>query len=138
MVLNVNNDDQNTLKSKQLGARHSLWQAHVAAFKGFSVALSQERNLKIHLVVASVVCVLALLLQLALWEWSVLLLLIGIVISTELLNTAIETVVDLVVGDEWVLLAGQAKDIAAAAVVVTVVIAVIVGSLIFGSHIVNR
>lgn len=134
MDLNGKNNFKTTQRHK---VSQTLWQSHIAAFKGFWVALQQERNLKIHVAIAGIVLLFAWIIQVALWEWVVLLLLIGLVISAELMNTAIEHVVDLVVGDEWVALAGRTKDIAAAAVVVLVIISVIIGSLIFGRHLVH-
>ena len=64
------------------------------------------------------------------YEWAILVLTIGLVISCELVNTAIEAVVDLVT-EEYHPLAKVAKDTAAAAVLIFAFVAVIVGLIIF-------
>jgi diacylglycerol kinase len=64
-------------------------------------------------------------------EWCALILAAGLVWVAELLNTALETVVDLASPDRHPL-AGKAKDIGAAAVLVAAMIAVLLGVLILG------
>lgn len=67
---------------------------------------------------------------LALWEWLTLILTMGCVFMAEMINTAIELVVDLV-EPHFHPLAGIAKDVAAGAVLITVLQAIIVGVLLF-------
>ena len=69
-------------------------------------------------------------------EWAILALTIGLVISCELINTAIEAVVDLVTED-YHPLAKVAKDTSAAAVFIFAIVAVIVGIIIFLPKIIN-
>ncbi|MBI4035272.1 MAG: diacylglycerol kinase family protein [Candidatus Chisholmbacteria bacterium] len=98
---------------------------------GIRTALRQEPNLKIHLVMAGMVILLALIFRLTRLEWMVLILTIFWVITVELVNTALESVVDLV-SPEVKPRAKIAKDVSAAAVLMAAVVAVIVGALIFG------
>ena len=63
-------------------------------------------------------------------EWSIVLILFGLVISLELINTAIENAVDLVT-EEYNEKAKNAKDIAAGAVLFSAIIAAIIGFIIF-------
>ena len=70
------------------------------------------------------------------YEWAIVMLTIGLVISCELINTAIEATVDLVT-EEYHPLAKVAKDTSAAAVFVFAIVAVIVGLIIFLPKIVN-
>ena len=100
------------------------------AFAGIVHAVTQQRNVRIHFLTAAVVVVLAGLLKVSLVEWAVLVLTVGFVVVTEMVNTAIEAVVDLVSPD-FHELAKVAKDVAAGAVLVAAVAAVIIGSLIF-------
>ena len=79
---------------------------------------------------ALVVCILGVLFQINKYEWSILVLTIGLVISCELINTAIEAVVDLIT-EEYHPLAKVAKDTSAAAVFIFAIVAVIVGLIIF-------
>lgn len=104
------------------------------AFSGLISAIRTERNLKIHFMAAVVVIVLAFVFHLSYMEKLILLVVIGVVISLELVNTAIEHVVDLVT-DEKHPLAKLAKDVAAAAVLFFSIISVIIAIAIFVHHI---
>lgn len=104
------------------------------AFKGLVVAVREQQNLKIHLAITLVVIALAYWLEVTMLEWCVLLILIGLVLAVELLNTAIENLVDLVTTEHHPL-AGKVKDIAAAAVFVLAGISVIVGFIIFAPYV---
>lgn len=110
------------------------WQRLIRSFgyakKGIIQAVKQEKNLQIHFLVACFVIPLAFILNFSIIKWCILLLTIGMVICLELINTAIETTINLIT-DEFHPLAGKAKDIAAAAVLFSSVIAVIIGLLLF-------
>lgn len=101
------------------------------AFAGIARAVGSQRNMKIHLLAAVVVFAMALWLQVALVEWAVLVMTVATVLVAEMLNTAIEAVVDLA-SPEFHDLAKAAKDIAAGAVLIAAICAVIVGGMIFG------
>lgn len=90
----------------------------------------REQNLRFHLFAMVVVIVAAILTKLSVIEWIVVIILFALVIGTELINTAIERVVDLA-SPEIHPLAKQAKDIAAGAVLVFACASVIIGLLIF-------
>jgi len=100
------------------------------AWNGFKTAFSEERNLRIHTVVASIALLMGFYFQITSLEWISLMLTIGLVISLELVNSAIENLTDLVTKEQHPL-AGKVKDISAAAVLFASVISVIVGLLIF-------
>jgi len=104
------------------------------ALQGIGYAARLERNLKIHLTITLLVVILGFLFSLSKIEWLFVLVAIAGVITLELVNTAIERVVDLVTKDEHPL-AKQAKDTAAGAVLVFAIIAVIIGVMIFGPKI---
>ena len=89
--------------------------------------------MRIH--VASVVAVHAagLLFGLSGMEWSAIIIVQGMVLAAELLNTAVEHVVDLVSPQKHPL-AKAAKDTAAAAVLLAAATAVAVGLIVFGPH----
>lgn len=86
--------------------------------------------MKIHFVSAVVVIIAGFFTGLSISEWLVIILLIALVISTEMVNTAIETVVNLV-SPEFHPLAKKAKDVAAGAVLVFAIASAIIGLLIF-------
>ncbi|HEY0383463.1 MAG TPA: diacylglycerol kinase family protein [Candidatus Elarobacter sp.] len=96
---------------------HDLAAAFRYAFAGLGTAWRSERNVRIHAVVAAVVVVAGAVLRLPAAAWAILFLTIALVVATELLNSAIESVVDLVSPEDRPL-AKRAKDIAAAAVLV--------------------
>lgn len=85
------------------------------AISGFVFAFLQERNLHIQMFAAVVVIVFSLIIHVSLVELMIVFILIGGVISLELVNTAIERLVDLVTQEEHPM-AKAAKDTAAAAV----------------------
>lgn len=99
-------------------------------------AWKTEENLKIHFFIMLMVIVAGVTLKINTTEWSVVLILCGLVISLELINTAIENAVDLVT-KEYNEKAKNAKDIAAGAVLFSAIIAAIIGFIIFLPKIIN-
>jgi len=100
------------------------------AISGIRAVFGSEVNMKIHLAVVMLVVICGFVFQISITEWIVCLLCFGLVLGAEMTNTAIETVVDLVSPEQHPL-AGQAKDIAAGAVLICAVASVFVGLLIF-------
>lgn len=104
------------------------------AIEGILWAVKSERHLRYHFVTALAVLLLALFFRVTALEFFLLVLAALLVIFAELINTAIETVVDLVT-DEYHELAKRAKDIAAGAVLVTSIGAAILGYLVLSGYI---
>ena len=100
------------------------------AFKGIGSSIKSERNMKIHFIMMILVVLAGIILNISMWEWITCFILFGLVISLEMVNTAIEIVVDLV-SPTFNDRAGRAKDIAAGAVLVNAIVAFIIGLLIF-------
>ncbi|CAM4133540.1 diacylglycerol kinase [Bacillus manliponensis] len=100
------------------------------ALAGILFAVLYERNVKIHFVAALFVISAGFYFHITTVEWLILLLTIGIVISLEMVNTAIEKTVDLSTS-EFHPLAKVAKDVAAGVVLFFSCIAVIIGAIIF-------
>jgi undecaprenol kinase len=100
------------------------------ALSGIVTALRTERNMRIHLFSAMIVLFVSVYFSITKTEWLFILLAIGGMFVLEIMNTAIERVVDLVT-EECHPLAKQAKDLAAGAVLVYTIIAVIIGVIIF-------
>ena len=98
--------------------------------KGLRYAYKNEQNLAFDVGMALIVVIFGFLFKVTKYEWAILVLTIGLVISCELINTAIEAVVDLVT-EEYHPLAKVAKDTSAAAVLVFAIVAIIVGLIIF-------
>ena len=104
------------------------------AIEGILWAVKSERHVRYHFVAALAVVFLALFFKISALEFFLLVLAAVLVIFAELMNTAIEAVVDLVT-DDYHELAKRAKDVAAGAVLVTSVGAVILGYLVLSGHI---
>ncbi len=105
------------------------------AFQGLADLFRSQANARIHLAAVAVVVAAGLYFKVELMEWVALTLCMCGVIAMEALNTAIEYLTDLVSPGRHPL-AGKAKDVAAAAVLVMAFGAVIVAALIFGPRVI--
>jgi len=100
------------------------------AFKGIKYAAKTQLNFRIHLVAMLTAIFMSSALHISINEWYWIMLCITLVLVVELLNTAIETLTDLV-SPEYNVKAGHVKDVAAGAVVLTALFALITGITIF-------
>lgn len=105
------------------------------AFKGLWVAVSEQLNMKVHILAAVIVIAAGFYFKVTLTEWCILTLCIGAVIAFEMINTALEYLVDLVSPQQHPL-AGKAKDVGAGAVLVVAITAAVIALFIFGNYIV--
>lgn len=90
----------------------------------------KERNMRFHVFSACIVVITGFLTHISAIEWMILLLIMALVIAMEMVNTAIESVVDLVSPDKHPL-AKLAKDVAAGAVLVCAIASIFIGLIIF-------
>ncbi|MBY0757871.1 MULTISPECIES: diacylglycerol kinase family protein [Sellimonas] len=104
------------------------------AFSGIYTGIRKERNMKIHCVAACLVTAAGLIVGLTITEWCICIILFGAVMALELVNTAVEAVVDLVT-EEKKPLAKIAKDTAAGAVLIMAIAAAAAGLFIFVPHV---
>lgn len=100
------------------------------AIIGYKNAFHSEPNMKFHTVIGFLVIIGGFFFKLSKLEWIFLVFTIGLVIGAELLNTAIEHLVDLAT-QEYKRKAGLAKDTSAAYVMVLSIMAAIIGMIIF-------
>ena len=107
------------------------------ARKGFRLVVKSERNLRVHLIVGSIVITLAILLQFDLIKFTILLFAISSVMVAEMFNTAIEFTLDSYYHNKYNKMVGMAKDISAGAVMLATVISIAVGCLVFGQAIIE-
>ena len=98
------------------------------AAAGVTYAFNTQRNFRIHCVMGTVAISLGALLHLTGVEMAVICITSGLVLTLELLNTAIESVVDLTVQQNYHELAKIAKDCAAGAVLISALASVLVAS----------
>lgn len=100
------------------------------ATEGIITSFRTEKNMKIHILIMILVIVAGIILKISKLEWIICIILFSIVIAGELFNTAIETVVDMVMPDKNEK-AKIAKDVSAGAVLVLAIGATIIGLMIF-------
>jgi diacylglycerol kinase len=100
------------------------------AFQGIADAARTQPHMQFHLATGATALLACFLLSAATWEWMMVILCITIVLALEILNTAVEYLVDLV-SPEWHPLAKKAKDAAAGAVLVSAVGVALVGLCLF-------
>lgn len=100
------------------------------AWKGIKSVLRKEHNSWIHSGMGILVILFGIILKLSVNEWIAIIICIGMVFTAEALNTAIERLVNLV-SPQQNKQAGDVKDIAAGAVLITCIAAAIVGLIIF-------
>ncbi len=124
-------------ESETLLRRELAWQVApnlLVSFKyawaGIRYAFITQRNFRIHTVISVLAISLGIFLRLSAVELSVLALTCALVMVLELLNTALESVVDLTVGQSFHELAQIAKDCAAGAVMIAAIAAILVASFI--------
>ena len=100
------------------------------AIQGIFSSFISERNMKIHILITILVIIFGIILKISLLEWIICIFCFAMVIAGEMFNTAIETVVDMVMptkNDQ----AKIAKDISAGAVLVLAIGSSIIGLIIF-------
>jgi diacylglycerol kinase (ATP) len=102
----------------------------VYAFKGIRYAMASQHNLWIHIVCACIAIMLGFVFNINTTQWIAIVLSIGLVMAAEVFNSAIESLVDMV-SPVYNKKAGIVKDMAAAAVLITAIMAAIVGIIIF-------
>lgn len=75
-----------------------LYKSFGYAFEGIGTCIKKERNMKIHCAAAILVVIAGVILKISSLEWCICLTLFGLIMALELVNTAVEAVVDLVTG----------------------------------------
>ncbi len=110
--------------------KEPLYKSFFHAFAGIIACIKKERNMQIHCCITAAVIAAGFLLKISRLEWMICLLLFALVMSLELVNTAIEATVDLVT-EERKPLAKLAKDAAAGAVLISAIVSALIGIMIF-------
>ncbi len=100
------------------------------ALNGLRILFLEEHNSRIHIAIVIVVVTAGFLLKISNTEWLVVCILIALVFSLEIINSAIENICDYI-SPQWNEVIKKVKDLAAAAVFVSSVISVICGAIIF-------
>lgn len=112
----------NSYMTHHIGFRH--------AWEGVKYAFTSQPNFKVHTIAALTALTTGLIVQLPLIEWLILLLTISLVLSAEMINTALESMTDLI-EEKYHQNAKIAKDVSAGMVLLTALTSVIVGVVLF-------
>ncbi|MDD5031681.1 MAG: diacylglycerol kinase family protein [Patescibacteria group bacterium] len=107
-----------------------LYKSFTYAFRGLGKTLREEQNLQIQSIAGLAAIILGWYFKIKNWEWAILILIIGLVVLMEIINSAIERITDVLKPrlDNYV---KEIKDIMAAAVMLASIIALIVGLIVF-------
>ena len=99
------------------------------AIEGIWTSFKTERNMKIHIFIMILAIIAGIILKINKSEWIICIILFAIVIGSELFNTSIETIVDMVMPEK--MKRQNSKDVSAGAVLVVAIGAAIIGLVIF-------
>jgi diacylglycerol kinase len=110
-----------------------LLKSFTYSFKGLQKVVREEQNIKIQLIIGTIIVLLGIFLQISASEWIPLILSMAMVILAEVLNSAVERVADVLKPriNEYV---REIKDIMAGAVMITAITSIIIGILVFLPH----
>lgn len=129
--------DELNAKDESNFVHHSLKESPIPilsafkfAFQGIAHGIATQRNFKIHIPAAIVAILIAFVLGLEATSIAIIMVCIFVVLAFELVNTAVESIVDLV-SPKWAELAKYAKDCAAGAVLLSAIMSIIVGLMLY-------
>jgi len=114
--------------------RSSLLKSFAHAGRGLRYALGTQRNLRIQILVGGFVLVAGFFYQVSMLEMLLLWLAIALVITCEIINTALELTLDIVSGGKFHNLVKITKDVVAAGVLLAAINAVVIGVIIFAKY----
>ena len=124
-------DLQDNKKNKRKWKNRDVISSLEFALTGIFTAFKEEKNMRSHVLSALAAIIAGLIFRISAMEWLFLLLSIFLVIAFEIMNSAVENVVDLASDYHFSMRAKNAKDMAAGAVLVVSGFAVITGLIIF-------
>ena len=123
------------LKQDKQSLLFELVRSFSNAFVGIQETFLSERNFRIQVGAAVLALAAAVILKISVFNWLILIQVIALVLTAELINTALERLVDLATDGLYHPLARAAKDIAAGAVLMASIFAVASGLFIFGPYV---
>ncbi|MEO8474144.1 MAG: diacylglycerol kinase family protein [Chryseolinea sp.] len=112
----------------------SFFNSFSYAIHGIWSGVADQLNLKVQIGVALIVIGACFYFNIEPLEWCIILLCIGVVLGLEMMNSAVENLVDLVTLERKPL-AGKIKDIAAGAVLIVSFISIVIGIIIFRKYV---
>jgi diacylglycerol kinase len=118
----MNSDFNGHKKKKEIGFRY--------AWNGIKEVYKSERNFRLHLMIALIVIGAAFVMKLSPLEWTAIIIVIAVVLSLEMINSAIEKLLDHIAPEQHPII-GSIKDITAGAVLVASIGSIFIGIIIF-------
>ncbi len=100
------------------------------AFNGLRILFKEEHNSRVHLFATITVIIAAILFEVNIYEWVAIIFAIGLVITVEIINTAIENIADYLTTDKNEKIK-KIKDLSAAAVLISAMTALLIGLIVF-------
>lgn len=113
----------------EMGSTHSLFKSFQFAFQGIATEFKKGRNFRIQILAGFLAVIFGLILRFTPTEWAILVITIASVLILELINTSLESIVD-IVSPEVRPEAKIAKDVAAASVLIASVASIFIGALL--------
>src|SRR5437764_8524645 len=124
-------------QSEPPNSLRSEWAKFLAAFgyafSGLWYALRTQRNARVHVGIATLVIIAGIVLRISAVEFAILFITISSVFTAEMFNTVFELCIDLA-SPTYHPLAKIAKDVAAGAVLLSAILAVVIGLFVLGPH----
>ncbi|MFP4697609.1 MAG: diacylglycerol kinase [Eubacteriales bacterium] len=111
--------------------KNRLYKALLYAIDGIVYIYKYERNAKMHIVLTIIAVILAILLKFSPIEYVILVIMSTLILTLEMMNTALEKTVDLTTNNQFHQLAKHAKDIAAGAVFISTIAALIIACFLY-------
>ena len=118
------------MSKRYIKPHYTFFEKCVLALNGIRYGIYSELHLKIHLLFSMIAIAMGVYFKITRLEWSILIISIGIVLITEVLNTSIELSIDLQTKSKHIR-AKLSKDLAAGAVLIASIQALLVGYLLF-------
>jgi len=122
--------DTHFIEKQIIHGKHSLFKSFKCAAKGIARVVLTQRSFRIQLLIFALTVIAGFIFHISTTEWLFILLISGMVLSLEMINTALEYIIDLVT-EEYRIHAKHLKNITAGAVLVSSLIALIGGLIIF-------
>lgn len=119
-------------KDKKTTKNKNFCESLKYALCGIKIVFKMERNMRFHLFAAIMVIILSFVLELSKGEWLIIIIVLGLVLFAEIVNSSLERLVDLTTNQQFHPLAKEVKDMAAAGVLIIAMTALVIGIIIFG------
>ena len=126
-------ENEHFLEKQVIHVKHSLFKSFECSARGVARVALTQRSFRIQLLIFALVIIAGFIFHISNNEWLFVILVSGMVLSLEMINTALEYIIDLVT-EEYKVHVKHIKDITAGAVLVSSLIAFVGGLIIFIPH----